>query len=373
MGRMAERANRSTAYDFLVKKDDLRVSQYRPIPDPDSVELGPSGVLLQVDRFGVTANNVTYAVFGDMMGYWDFFPAPNGWGRIPVWGFATVKRSNHPGVSAGERVYGYLPMSSYFVVEAGDVTKAGFTDVSAHRSERDAFYNLYLRTGADPGYDPAHEAEQMLLRPLFFTGFLIDDFLAENDFFGARAVVVSSASSKTSIGLAHQLYQRGKSTCEVIGLTSARNRAFVSRLASHHSVVAYDEIGTLDPATPTVLVDMAGDGDVTLRIHHHYGDALRYHCQVGGTHWEQADLGAALPGPQPELFWAPGRLAKRMADWGPDGFHARTGEAWKRFLAAVGGWMKEERGAGREAVQRVYLDTLEGRADPARGYVLAPH
>jgi hypothetical protein len=362
----------AASYDFVVKKDALRQTEFRLLPPADAVEIGKSDVVLRVDRFGFTANNVTYAVFGEMMGYWSFFPAPEGWGRVPVWGFATVVRSEHPDIAPGEQVYGYLPMSSHFVIEAGEITKSGFSDVAVHRRERDAFYNLYLRTAADPDYDPAHEAEQMLLRPLFFTGFLIDDFLAESANFGAGAVVVSSASSKTSIGLAHQLFQRGRGACEVIGVTSALHRGFVEKLGIHHRVVSYDDIETLDATTPTLFVDMAGDGDVTMRVHRHFGDALRYSCQVGATHWERVGVGGVLPGPQPELFWAPGRLAKRMVDWGPDGFHARTGAAWKKFLASASGWLSVENDSGREAVERVYLTTLEGRADPTKGYVLAP-
>jgi hypothetical protein len=362
----------SSAFDFIVRKDDLRVTEFRSIPEPDDVSLADGEVLLSVDQFGFTANNITYAVFGDMMQYWSFFPAASGWGRVPVWGFAVVAKSRHPKIAVGERIYGYLPMSSYFVAKAGQVNAAGFSDISEHRRERDAFYNLYQRTAADPGYDPRREAEQMLLRPLFFTGFLIDDFLAENAFYGARSVVISSASSKTSICLASRLHKRGKEACEVVGLTSPANVEFVRELACHHRVVAYTDIESLDATAPTVFVDMAGDGDVTMRIHRHFSEGLRYHCQVGGTHWERMGAAAALPGPAPELFWAPGRLAKRLEDWGASGFQERTGKAWVDFLASVGGWMKQESASGKDALRRVYLDALEGRANPAKGYVVSP-
>lgn len=359
-------------FDFLVRKDDLRTTAFRSIPCADRTRLDDGDVLLRVDCFGFTANNVTYAVFGDMMQYWEFFPAEEGWGRVPVWGFATVARSRHPEIAVGERVYGYLPMSSHFVIRAGHVNAGSWVDISPHRQARDAFYNTYLRTSADRGYDPAREAEQMLLRPLFFTGFLIDDFLADSGFFGARSVVVSSASSKTAIGLAFQLFQRGEATCKVNALTSNKNLAFVERLGLHHRVLPYHAIETLDPAVPTVFVDMAGNGDVAARVHRHFTDALRYSCQVGATHWERLGLGAALPGPRPELFWAPGRLAKRMEDWGLEGFHARAGAAWSAFVTSVDSWLTKEIGHGRQAVLDTYMETLEGRADPGKGHVLFP-
>ena len=362
----------SDSFDFLVRRDDLHRCEVRPAPSPEDVRLDRGQVLLGVDAFGLTANNITYAVFGDAMHYWNFFPAPDGWGRVPVWGFANVLRSEHPDVRVGERLYGYLPMSSHFVAQADNVTRTGFTDAAAHRQEMDRFYNQYQRTAADPGYDRAREGEQMLLRPLFFTGFLIDDFLADNEFFGARTVIVSSASSKTSIGLAFQLHTRGADTCEVIGLTSKRNAELVRSLGLHHRVVLYDDIESIPASTPTVFVDMAGDADVTTRVHRHFRDALKYNCQVGATHWDHVSMALELPGPQPQLFWAPGQLGKRIGDWGVAGFQQRTGEAWTRFVPYVNRWMTIERSGGSAEIQRVYLDTLDGRADPRKGYVLSP-
>ncbi len=360
------------AYDFLVRRDDLHRTDARPAPPTADVELQTGQVLLAVDAFAFTANNITYAVFGDSFMYWNFFPAPEGWGRVPVWGFASVARSANPALREGERIYGYLPMSSYVVVEADRVTPGAFHDAAAHRQSMSVFYNQYLRVLADPGYDPRREAEQMLFRPLFATAFLIDDFLAAEGFFGARSVVVSSASSKTSLALACQLHRRGRAACEVVGLTSARNAAFVRELGTYHRVVPYGEVATLDRTVPTVFVDMAGDAAVTSAVHRHFGDALRYSCAVGGTHWERLALGLEVPGPTPTLFFAPDRLTQRMKEWGAEGFQARLGEAWARFLPQIDGSMTVERSSGREALERVYRATLDGTADPRKGYVLSP-
>jgi len=46
-------------------------------------EIGSGEVLLRVDRVGVTANNVTYAVLGESFHYWSFFPTEPGWGLVP--------------------------------------------------------------------------------------------------------------------------------------------------------------------------------------------------------------------------------------------------------------------------------------------------
>ena len=83
----------SDAYDFVVKRDDLRDTGVLPVPDEEEVALEPGQALLRIDNFSLSANNVTYGAMGDAMNYWDFFPAPEGWGRVPAWGFAEVTRS----------------------------------------------------------------------------------------------------------------------------------------------------------------------------------------------------------------------------------------------------------------------------------------
>ena len=212
------------ARDFLVRRHDLRRTSLAPAALP---AVDDDKVLLAIDAFGFTANNVTYAAIGERFRYWEFFPAASGWGRIPVWGFATVVASRHRGVRAGERFYGYLPMSTHLVVSADHVRDDGFTDVTPHRTALPRVYNRYLRAAADPGYDAAHEDAYMLLRPLFATAFLLDDLLAERGFFGAGAIVLASASSKTAIGLAALLAARRERGYQVVGLTAAGNAAFV--------------------------------------------------------------------------------------------------------------------------------------------------
>jgi len=77
-------ADRS-AVDFVVRRDDLQRTAVLPASLP---ALADGQVLLKIDAFSFTANNITYAVIGEMLRYWEFFPAADGWGRVPVWGFA---------------------------------------------------------------------------------------------------------------------------------------------------------------------------------------------------------------------------------------------------------------------------------------------
>ena len=69
-------------------------------------------MLVKVERFAFTANNITYAVAGDQLKYWQLFPAPQGFGNIPVWGFGDVIASNQPNVPEGERLFDYFPVAT---------------------------------------------------------------------------------------------------------------------------------------------------------------------------------------------------------------------------------------------------------------------
>tara|TARA_R110000824_G_scaffold118960_2_gene271583 strand:- start:202452 stop:203531 length:1080 start_codon:yes stop_codon:yes gene_type:complete len=355
-----------TSLDFIVARNDLRDHKLVETVLPALVE---GQILLKVDKFAFTSNNVTYAAFGEAMQYWDFFPAPEGYGRIPVWGFADVVESKCEGIAVGERVYGYWPMSSHVVLTPSRIRPAGFVESGAHRSHLALVYNQYSRVAGDATYDAAHEDAQSLLGPLFKTAFFIDDLIADNDFFGAKAVVLSSASSKTALGVAYLMSQRPD--IEVIGLTSSGNRAFVEGTGYYDRVVTYDAIGTIPADLPVVFVDMAGNAEVIAELHNHFRDAMKYSCVVGGTHWEARGVGKALPGPKPVFFFAPTQIAKRVEEWGPGGIEQRYGAKWTAFLASVPAWMKVVSGRGERDMAKVYLDMLDGRVSPSEGHMLS--
>src|ERR1700753_4325672 len=121
-------------WDLLVDRADLTHTSLVDVAPPAP---GPGQVVLRVDRVGMTANNVTYAVFGDAMHYWDFFPAAErdgvAYGRVPLGGCAGAEKRAAPDVAEGTRLYGYLPTSSHLVVEPSKVDGKGFRDASAHR------------------------------------------------------------------------------------------------------------------------------------------------------------------------------------------------------------------------------------------------
>ena len=353
-----------------VRKD--RLAESRLVTQEDAA-LAPGQVRVRVERFALTANNITYAAFGEAMNYWQFFPTQEaGWGIVPVWGFGTVLQSLHPGVAVGERLYGYWPMGGSTVLTPDRLSAEGFSDAAPHRKELHPVYNRYLRVNADPFYTADSEDVQALLRPLFTTSWLIDDFLADNGFFGADTVIVSSASSKTAYGTAFQLAQRPG--VRVIGLTSAGNRAFCESLGCYHQVLAYEALEQIPADTACVYTDFAGNVDLRRRIHARFAN-LRYSCAIGGTHVEQLGGAKDLPGPRATLFFAPAQIKKRHADWGAQVLGERLVQAWHAFRARVtqgaAPWLVVQHHRGPDAAQAAYAQVLGGRADPRVGHMLS--
>jgi hypothetical protein len=358
------------SHDFAVSRSSLSEFTWLPAQTRADQPLAEGDVLLRVDRFALTANNITYAAAGDLMRYWQFFPAPDGWGRIPVWGFADVVASRHPELKEGERYFGYLPMSELLRVRPENVGKSGWSDGSEHRKSLPPLYQSYQRVGRA---DETSEAVRALLLPLFGTGFIIDDWLLDNGVFGAKQVVFASASSKTALSAAFQLSRRNPRDFHVVGLTSERNRAFVERLGYYDQVLPYSELTSLSAAQPAVLIDMAGSSTVLAGVHQHFGEALRYSCNVGLTHRSLLSAPPAnLAGPAPQLFFAPTQIDKRRKEWGAEEFGRRLKAAQEQFFPAVQQWLELEHGKGPAAIESAYRRVLDGMAEPQRGIILSP-
>lgn len=373
--------NTSDTTEFLVRKDQLGNTTVRTSP---LHALADGQVRVGIARFALTSNNITYAAMGDAMQYWQFFPVDASadgvpWGRIPVWGFGTVLESRHPDVPVGERLYGYFPMSSSVDLTPAKVSTASFFDGAPHRAQLHSVYNQYMRCATDPFYTADTEDVQALLRPLFVTSWLIDDFLADNDFFGATAnpaqpalLLLSSASSKTAYGTAFQLAQRAG--VEVVGLTSPGNVAFCESLGCYHRVLTYDQLDQIAPDAPSIYVDFAGNAGFRKALHTHC-KGLKYSSSIGATH--VSDMGGAkdVPGPKATLFFAPAQVKKRSADWGPQGLGQRLVQSWQAFIAQAAHpghpWLRVERHNGPAAVQAAYLQVLGGKGDPRLGHMLS--
>ncbi|MEP0190803.1 MAG: DUF2855 family protein [Erythrobacter sp.] len=353
-----------------VRKDQLTEATKAEVSVGDLAE---GAVRLKVESFSVTANNITYAVVGDGFGYWNFFPTADGHGIVPMWGHAQVIESNSEEIAVGERVYGYLPMASHLDVIPGKISAGGFTDLTDYRQPMSPIYNQYSRLASDPEHDPARENERMIFGPLFKTGFLIEYFMRSDDWFGAEQVILTSASSKTAMGLA-SVAKQSSPNIKRIGLTSESNCDFVESTGLYDVVISYDEIGTL-PIAGSVSVDFAGNAEVLAKLHDHFSDTLKYSCLVGATHIEERGTFGGpdkLSGPKPVLFFAPDHAVAFFKEHGPAEGGKQVAGSWQGFLSAVGGTVEMVELSGLDAARSTYLAMLGGDVDPAKGIVVRP-
>jgi hypothetical protein len=356
---------------FQIRKDDF--SALRVIDDTAPSAIAADEIRVKINRFAFTANNITYAAAGDMVGYWQFFPAlgedTEGWGVIPVWGFAEIVQSNVDGLPVGEKIFGYFPPADTLTMKPAKIGDANFFDGAEHRSALPPGYNNYRRVNAEPGYDAANDNERMLLWPLFITSFCLWDALQVNNWYEAQQVIVISASSKTSIGMAYALHE-DSSAPPVVGMTSARNLDLVSSLGLYDTSLTYDDIAKIDASVPAVIVDMSGNSEVLGKLHKHLGDNMKFCVNVGITHWDAAGENPDIITERSEFFFAPSHIQMRIKDWGSQGFDEKTAAFIAETVAKSRSWLKLKTLPGLNGLESVYPDVCAGKIAPDEGLII---
>lgn len=353
--------------EFIVRKDSLGEGR---VETREAPELKDGEVLTKVDRFAVTANNVTYGVVGERIGYWKFFPvAEGGDGIIPVWGFADVIESKHPAIEPGERLYGYFPMASHLVMAPAKVTDKRLFDGAEHRAGLPPVYNSYTRVKAEPDYDKTMDDDRMVLYPLYATSYCLYDFMKDKVWLGAEQIIIPSASSKTAIGCAYAI-SADATAPKLVGLTSARNKAAIAGLKLYADILTYDEIEKIDASIPSVIIDMSGNGEILGRLHKHLGDNMKYTSNVGVTHYDANSMGADFIRERSEMFFAPGHIQKRTQEWGPGAFEKQAFGFWKGAALKSRDWLIIRRDNGPEAVKHAWADVYAGKTPADAAWVV---
>lgn len=358
-----------TTSDFLTDRADLLRSRWAGVPKADRP---PGGIAVALERFALTSNNLTYAKFGEELRYWDYFPGPPGWGRMPVWGIGRVIESGRNGPAEGERIYGFFPISERVTMLPSSLAEGEFVDGIPHRAKLSPTYNEYLRIDLVPVYEGACADAYLALRPLFSLGFFLAAWLDEQAFFGARRVIISSASSKTAAALVDQLQGR----IERIGLTSALRRKLVEQGNRFDRVIAYGELDDESHLTesPAIFIDVAGDPEIRGAVHRRLGSMLVRSITVGATRGgpsPQERAGAdELPGPKPEFFFTPMHILRLRERWGRAVLRDRLTASLSAFLRGSANWLQYEIFAGKAEISKAYGALARGAAPAETAAIL---
>jgi hypothetical protein len=345
----------------------------------NSAEMHEGEILLKIEKFSFTANNVTYGVAGDTIGYWQFFPASenvNGeWGCIPMWGFAKVVISNNKEIEEGERVFGYFPPAKELAINPIKISSQAFMDGKEHRKELPPVYNNYVRLNGEENYDASMDNIRALLFPLHITAFCLCDALEEKSYEGASQIIIVSASSKTAIGLAQGLADT-KDSPKVVGLTSKNNAKFVESLGCYDEVISYDDLENVSNDL-SVMVDMSGNQSILSTVQESLGDKMLKCITVGMTHWDKAGtaeeaLVQAELQERTEFFFAPTHIQKRNNDWGKEGYNERTSIFMNARATQSLEWMQIKEVSGLDNFTQTYEEIVSGNINPNEGIIVLP-
>lgn len=332
-------------------------------------ELQPGEVLFKIDKFALTTNNITYAVTGFQLKYWNFFPAENNWGIIPCWGFATVIQSKNEAIREGEQVYGYFPMAKYLKINAGKINDHSFRDISEHRQPMAAIYNTYTRLGMEMKYPKEIQDYIPIFQPLFATSFLNYQFLKSSMFFEAENVIITSASSKTALGLAFMLHQNKKQgQKKIVGLTSPKNVAFVKSVGFYDEVLSYDEVPAKVQNIPTIMVDMAGNGNLLSNVYEHLGEQLKFISKIGLTDWSAASMEEKIP--VAKFFFAPTYAQAFFEKHGAKSANGMIVKTMFSFIQQAKQWIEIGHIHTYPDLEKQYSNMLSGKMNPGRGWLV---
>lgn len=363
-------------YTLSLDINDFRQHTVARSDGTETTALIDGEVLFRVDKLALTANSISYGFAGKsgLIRYLDIYPASEGLANLPCWGYADVVESKHPSLKVGDRVYGFLPVASHVVMQPGKISPGGFTDLRDCRAVVPPFYNEYALTHSEPGYAPEFEESIMLFRPLFGTSFLMQSYCEDHEFHGAKRIIVTSASAKTSLGFGYLMQKNFGGVIETIGLTSSKNLAFVKGLSCYDRVLTYDDIREIETSMETIIFDVAGNNDVVAALHHRLGDTIPYSGSVGKTHWDAGAFGAStpLPGAKP-IFWsAPDQIAVLRERIGAGEMMRQMGAAMVDFILAAQRWIQVSESTGPTQIADKIVAMLDGKVSAREGIILRP-
>lgn len=353
---------------FQVRRDDLNQTRWL---DRDVDDLVDGEVLLEVEGLALTANTMTYALTGDKFGYWQFFPASEGWGTIPTWGIARAIRSRTESVNEGERFYGFLPLATHVLVTPRLLRSNDIVDAAPHRAELPPNYNVYRNLAHDTALVQGRMPECALLRPLAMLSFLLSEELSDaGNSSATAAVLISSASSKAALMTAYLTRAKAKNP-RLIGLTSSANRSFVENLGVYDQVATYDALP--DCSGGISYLDFSGDLALRHRVQERYAGALVDTCIVGATHWARfEDSEATESAGATRWFFAPTVMQQKSAAWGSAEFAARFQGAWLRALDWTPGWLRIRHLSGHDGLAEAYRRIRVGDLNATEGLWATP-
>ena len=235
----------------------------------DDVPLAENEVLFVPQSLG-TNRYITYYSGGYLLQDIGGFVDPKGvqntaaFKTAPCWGRCKVYRSNHPKIKEGSTYYGFWPIAAYSVRRVRDADSESFI----------AYQDLPKFTGPREWLKLIRMDDTESLYALenyeyWKIGITYARELKDMDYFGARRLVISSASSASGQCIAMCLKEINPSFT-VVGLTSPRNYQFVSDMPYFDEVCTYEEVKSAPNTGKSLYFDALGWEGVTQDVLDHF-------------------------------------------------------------------------------------------------------
>lgn len=334
----------------VLRRDDYSQQTLCTLPASTPFdELPPSSVRVRTTIIALTVNNLSYAIGGDMLHWWDTYPVPSSlpapyndrdqYGIVGAWGFATVLESNITSLVPGTLLRGYLSVSTLPTVLqlAPAKAKGHWIEGSPHREKLFPLYQRYVvADSVHPATDLASRhsldslAWDIMLGILWECGYLLNrlcfpsgrsvkpihpfgngQWTSADADLSETAVVLLAASGKTALSFAQQLRDArdpGSGPLTVVAVTSKSATAFLQGTSYHAAVLSYDELKqqpdkllsaitskARQPPKRILLCDFGARGTVTEDVHRLLQQgAQRAQSSASPANWKVTTLGIGL-------------------------------------------------------------------------------
>lgn len=71
------------------------------------------------------------------------------------------------------------------------------------------------------------------------------------------------------------------------------------------------------------------------------------------------------------MFFAPGHIAKRNADWGPGEFERRSGDFWSQAMRKSADWLTINHAQGLAQAESAYREVLGGKTPADQAWTIS--
>lgn len=386
------------------------------LPDEKLPPLSPNRVRIRTTLFALSANNLTYARIGHLVGWWGIHPLPQStpapfndpskYGRIMCWGSGQVVESTSPLLKVGETLYGTFPIGTLPVDKEMAADAPGvFLETTEHRRGVLPVYNRYFSYQGDDAESEQSRAWDAVMRGHFETSYAIhriafswdpvtlppinpsgikDAPWSTKDASLTNAVVlVFAASGKTAAPFAQQIRELRPADFQprrLIAVGSSAAKEFTEGFGWFDEVHLYSDLPaalaaswSVDQKTKIVILDYGARGDAAVA----WADLLRPLCGTvqfirvandANIKGAEANTQAILAGQQ---LGEVSVNSSVLRDWGMEKLGAERyfqelGEQWVEFKQRGGlPGLRFVWGDGMESVRNGWEQLADAKVDPS--------